>query len=123
MLFLFVLILMSASAFSLYLFLNELVVNPLVFVFLGWGTAVSAHYLSIWMDLAKLFVLNRTFQAFVVNGEGEFWNGNVFTGDDDHEPDFVYNDLQVSKLVNRIISLTGNSDLYIRIVPQIEIEE
>jgi len=124
MMFLFVLILLSTASFSLYLYLNEIVNNPLIYVLLGWGTVVSAHYLSYFFDLLKMNVLNRNFQAFVINGEGEYWDGVRFTeGKHDTEPVFVYNDLQMDSLVKRIIRLTGQNDLYVRIMPPAPAED
>jgi len=124
MLFLFVLILFSSCSFSLYLFLSGFVLNPLVYVLLGWGTVVAAHYITFLFDAIKLNILNRNFQAFLVNGDGEFWDGESFTsGKNGTEPEFTYNELQVNKMVKHVIHVTGNNDLYLRIMPQIEFEE
>jgi len=125
MIFLFVMILFSTAGFSLYLYLNELVTNPLIYVLLGWGTVVGAHYLSYFFDLLKINILNRNFQAFVINGEGEFWDGVCFTEgkETDTDPLFVYNDLQMDTLVKRIIRLTGQNDLYVRIMPTEPLED
>ena len=124
MIFLFILILASSSGFSLYLYLNEMVSNPLVYVLLGWGTVVAAHYISYFFDLLKMNVMNRNFQAFVINGEGEFWDGIRFTeGEKNTDPVFVYNDLQMDTLIKRIIRLTGQNDLYVRIMPTEPLEE
>jgi len=117
MLFLFILMLMSACSFSIYLYMAELVTNPFVYVLLGFGTTVAAHYLSNWIDLSKFIIMNRGYQAFVVNGDGEFWDGTKFTTKGS-EPDFSYNDFQTTKQVRKIIKLTGNKDLYVRIIPQ-----
>jgi len=122
MLFLFILMLLSACSFSIYLYMTELVTNPFVYVLLGFGTTVAAHYLSYWIDISKFIILNRGYQAFVVNGEGEFWDGAKFATKDS-EPDFSYNDFQTTKQVHKIIKLTGNKDLYVRIMPQDEFEE
>lgn len=124
MFFLFILILISACAFSLALFFTGMVINPFVYVLIGWSAAVSAHYFSYWFDIFKIVILNRSFQAFVVNGEGEYWTGAEFVADETTSPPlFVYNDLQVDKLIKNVIKLTGNNDLYVRIMPQEDIEE
>lgn len=124
MLFLFILLLLSTGMFSLYLYLEQIVQNPLIYVLIGWGCVVIAHYFSYWFDKLKIVVLNRSFQAFIVNGEGEYWTGEKFSNDgNDNGPYFVYNDLQVSELVKRVIELTNNNDLYVRIMPQEDIEE
>jgi len=124
MIFLFVMILLSTASFSLYLYLNEVVNNPLIYVFLGWSTVVVAHYLSYFFDLLKINVLNRNFQAFVINGEGEYWDGYCFTeGNRNTDPVFVYNDLQMDTLIKRIIRVTGQNDLYVRIMPTEVLED
>jgi hypothetical protein len=106
------------------LYLNEVVNNPLIYVFLGWSTVVVAHYLSYFFDLLKINVLNRNFQAFVINGEGEYWDGYCFTeGNRNTDPVFVYNDLQMDTLIKRIIRVTGQNDLYVRIMPTEVLED
>jgi len=123
MMFLFVLMLMTAGSFSMYLYLHEIVNNPLIYVFLGWSTTVVAYYLSWFLDLTKINILNRNFQAFVINGEGEYWDGIKFNIDNETEPLLVYNDLQIDTLIKRVIRLTGQNDLYIRIMPPEPLEE
>ncbi len=119
-------VLCSASAFSVYIYIHELTQNPFVYVLLGWSCVVGAYYLSRFFDLVKMNGLNRNFQAFVINGEGEYWDGIKFNIDEKTEPLLVYNDLQIDSLVKRVIKITGQNDLYIRIMPpapEPEIEE
>ena len=80
--------------------------------------------MSYFFDLLKINVLNRNFQAFVINGEGEFWDGIRFTeGEKDTDPVFVYNDLQMDSLIKQIMRLTGQNDLYVRIMPTEALED
>jgi len=123
MLYLFILTLLSSCSFSLYLYFSVFVINPFVYVLIGWSTAVAAFVLSRFFDLLKFNVLNRNFQAFVINGEGEYWDGVRFTsGEHDTEPQFSYNELQIERVTKKIINETGNRDLYVRVMPQ-EVEE
>jgi len=116
MLQLFFLILFSSFSFSLYLYTVKIVQNPLIFVLLGWGTVVLAYYASHVVDL-----FNKQYQAYVINGSGEYWTGSKFSdGGDESEPFFVINDVQVEKTVRRIQKITQCNDLYIRILPDAE---
>jgi len=108
--------------FSLYLFLADTVINPFVYVFVGWGTVVAAHYLSYFFDLLKMNVLNRNFQAFVVNHEGEFWDGAKFRLENG-EPEFAYNDLQINSMIKRVVKLSGENDLFVRVMPPVPITD
>jgi len=125
MLQLFFLILFSTFSFSLYLYFVELIHNPLVFVILGWSTSVAAYYASRGFDL-----FNKQFEAFIINGSGEYWTGSKFTVDNneedlDEEPAFVFNDSQIEKTIRRVRNVTACDDLYVRILPKFiaEIEE
>lgn len=120
--YLFNLVLVSSVCFSLYIWATANITNPLIFVLIGWGPPVLAYYLVWLWERTRLFVLNRTFECFVINEMGDVWNGKAFVKDG--FPYILYNDVQIDAEVKRIIDITENSDLYIRIIPSQEnIEE
>lgn len=115
MIYLFTLMLTSSAAFSVYLHYIGAIINPLVFVLIGWLPAVVAYYLSNLWDLLRIFTLNRSYEAYIVNGQGDFWNGLTFT--DQGKPKLFYNNFQVD---HELKMLHGKFDdaveLYVRVI-------
>jgi hypothetical protein len=116
MIYLFNLVLTSSAAFSLYIWLSAGVINPLVFVLLGWAPPVFAYYLTKFVDFQRMFVLNQVYEAFIVDHRGWIWDGELFV-ESTHFPVIFYNNMQLEREINKIISITGQRDLYVRIVP------
>lgn len=123
MLILFTLILTSSAGFSLYLWALPTVVNPLVYVLIGWGPPVLAYILSQLFDRIRLNVLNRTYKAFIVNHQGLCWTGQDWEKDGACAK-FFYNTCQVESEVRRIHE-NWDDDVYVRIMlpEEFELEE
>ena len=119
---LFCLCLTSSIAFSFYLWAAPFVVNPLAYVFIGWAPVVAAWALGWFWERSRLWVANKTFECFITDRYGLFWDGEFFM-EEDSTPWILYNDVQIDAEVKKIIHTTGVNDLYIRIVPSREPED
>jgi len=119
--YLFILVLTSASAFSIFLYMSPIVINPLAYVLLGWASAVGAYYLHRFWDILRLWGANRTFECFIITPEGLVWDGKVFSREG--TPWILFNNVQIEDEVKKIIRITDDRDFYIRILPPREEEE
>lgn len=116
MTFLFALVGISAIAFSFALNHSLGIYDPIVFTLIGWGSVVVAYYTSRFMDLSRLFILNRHYEAYIVRSDGTFWNGKEWTVDG--RPKLFYNDFQMEETLKFLHSKYGFDvdELYVKVI-------
>lgn len=119
---LFCLCLTSSLAFSVYLWVASIVLNPMIYVLIGWCPVVTAWAIGWLWERSRLWTLNRTFECFITDRYGLFWDGEFFM-EKDSSPWILYNDVQIDSEIKKIILTTGVNDLYVRIIPSREIDD